>query len=896
MRRLLDTLRRVRLLRRRGELERGLDEEIRFHIERQAEKHRRGGIAPDEARRRALIDFGGVERARESTRDELRLASIEDLLRDIRHGARALLRAPAFTIAAILTLALGVGATTAMFSIVNGVLLRPLPYPAADRLVELVHEAPGIGVSRVLASPAVYFGYRDYSETFEVVGLWDWDGSPATVSGRGDPESVQSVEVTHEVLSILGATPFLGRTFTAADDVPGSTPTAVISHGYWQRRFGGANPLGQPLVVDGVPRQVIGVLPQSFRFFDYPADVFYPLQPVRATASFPAGDGRGIARVKPGVTLGEANADVARMIPILDEEFPGGSAAAFGFAPKLAWLKDSVVGSLGGTLWLLMGTTGILLLIACTNVSSLMLVRTQTRWPELAIRTALGAGWSAIARVVLAESALLGLAGGVAGVLVAYAGLPLLLALGATDLPQIMTVAIDPFVLLVALSTSVLSTLLFALVPAVQYARPRRQVADTLRGGTRSITEGRPSHRPRQLLVIAQVALALVLLVGCGLMIRSFVTLRQVDPGFREPATIQTFQLTIPTAAVAGSEQSGAEVPARRLQLQHQIADRLAAIPGVAAAGFSSFNDGLPLDGDGRATSIAIEGRTRVDGESPIKEVQAVSPGFFEALGTPLLAGRLFDWTDVHERRRVALVSDNLARAEWGAAGAALGKRIGTGIPAGTWVEIVGVVADVRHEGLNQPAPEIVIFPASPQSATASFVVRSARIGTTGFLDELRRAVWSVAPDLSLAGARTMGDLYVRSMARTSMTLQLLGITGTLALALGLVGIYGIVSYTVAQRRREIGIRLALGARNGEVRRMFVRNALVLVGAGVALGLGAAAGLTRLMESQLFGISPLDPLTHVAVAGLLVAAAALASYASARRASTLDPVEVLRGE
>ncbi|MBI4476577.1 MAG: ABC transporter permease, partial [Acidobacteria bacterium] len=298
MRRLVEAWQRVRSLRRRSELDRGLDEEIRFHIERQTEKNLRAGMAPDEAHRQALIKFGGVERARQSTREEFRFGSMEDFLRDLRHGGRALLRAPGFTIVATLTLALGIGATTAMFSVVNGILLRPLPYPAQDRLVELVHEAPGAGIDELLASPAVYFGYRDHSETFESVGLWDWDRSPVTVTGAGEPETVQSVEVTHEVLAILGATPILGRGFTEGDDLPGSAPTAIISYVYWQRRFGRADPLAATLVVNGVPRQVIGVLPQWFRFFDYPADIFYPRQPVRANASFPAGDGRGIARLK----------------------------------------------------------------------------------------------------------------------------------------------------------------------------------------------------------------------------------------------------------------------------------------------------------------------------------------------------------------------------------------------------------------------------------------------------------------------------------------------------------------------------------------------------------------------------------------------------------------------
>lgn len=896
MRRLMEGWRRVRSLPRRHELESGLDEEIRFHIDSQTEKNLRAGMAPEEAHRQALIKFGGVVRAKESTRDQFRFASIEDFHRDIRLGARALLRAPGFTIVATLTLALGIGATTAMFSVVNGILLRPLPYPEQDRLIELTHEAPGLGIGQLFASPAIYFAYRDHSRTFESVGLWDWDSSPVTVTGVGEPEAVQSLEVTHEVLAMLGADPIVGRGFSEADDLPGSAPTAIISHGYWRRHFGGGDPVGQALVVDGIPRQVIGVLPQSFRFFEYPADIFYPLQPVRSAAVFPSFDGRGIARVHAGVTLREANADVARMIPILMEEFgqPGARIENAQFGPNLKWLKDTVIGDLGDTLWLLMGTIGLLLLIACANVSNLVLVRTQTRRPELAIRTALGASRAAVARVVFTESAILGLAGGVAGVAAAYVSLPLLLSLGAGDLPHIMTVTIDPTVLLVALGTSVLATLVFALIPVFHFSLQSLHVAGALHDGGRSITEGRQANRVRQALVVAQVALAMVLLIGSGLMIRTFQTLRHVDPGFRDPDSVQTFQLTIPAANAADAGRTDVPNPERALRMKQAIVERLAAVPGVESAAWAAFNDGLPLDGDGRTNSMFVEGRPALEDVGSQRELQFVSPHFFETLLTPLIAGRAFDWNDVYQSRRVVLVSENLARSEWGSARAALGQRIGLR-RTGPWSQVVGVVKDVHHDGLNQPAPEVVAFPVVA-SSTAVFVIRSERAGTSGFLEDLRRAVWAVNANLSPASVQTLGDLYQRSMARTSMTLQLLAITGLMALVLGLVGIYGIVSYAISQRRREIGIRLALGAGYGEVRRMFVRHALVLVGIGVAVGLGAAVGLTRLMESQLFGVSPLDPLTYLAVAVVLLAAAGLASYLSAQRTSTLDPVEVLKGE
>src|ERR671913_970575 len=581
MRRLIEGWRRVRSFRRRNELEIGLDEEIRFHIDRQTEKNLRAGMAADEARRQALIKFGGVDRAKESARDEFRAAFIEDFLRDIRYGGRALRRAPVFTIVATLTLALGIGATTAMFSVVNGILLRPLPYPEQDRLIELVHEARGVGISRILASPAVYFGYRDHGRTFEAVGLWDWDASPVTVTGAGEPESVRSVELTDEVLGMLGAAPALGRSFRSSDDAPGAAPTAVISHAYWQRHFGGASPIGRTLVVDGVAREIIGVLPDWFRFFDYPADIFYPMQLVRSEARFPQGDGRGLARLKPGVTLEQANADVRRMIPLINAEFgrPGPAFDRMRFGPNLRPLKEMVIGDLGDTLWLLMGTIGLLLLIACANVANLVLVRTQSRRTELSVRTALGARWSDVARVVLAENAILGLAGGAVGVALTHFSLPYLLTLGGDDLPYIMAVRIDRTVLLAAVAVSALATFVFAFIPVLRFARPQTQLAPSLHGGARGIAEGHEGKRARHMLLVAQVALALVLLVGCGLMMQTFMTLRQGDPGLQEPSSVQTVPLTLP----ASTADSGPE-PGSIIRMQHAIAERLATVPGVQSA------------------------------------------------------------------------------------------------------------------------------------------------------------------------------------------------------------------------------------------------------------------------------------------------------------------------
>ena len=885
--------RRIRSLLQRRELDARLDDEIGFHVEQQAEKNRRAGMSPEEARRQALLHFGGVQQVREQARDEFRAAHLEDLARDLRFAWRGLRRAPGFTAVAVLTLALGIGATTAMFSVVYGVLLRPLPYPDQDRLVEIVHEVPALGIGQWYASPAIYFGYRDHNRTFEAIGHWDWDASPVSVSGNGEPESVASLQVTHEVLSILGAAPVLGRGFSGSDDRPGAAPTVILSYDYAQRRFGGANPIGQTLVVAGVAREVIGVLPQRFRFFAYDAHVFYPLQHVRAEARFPSGDGRAIARLRPGVTLDQANADVARMIPLLWQEFDrDGQTRRLEFRPALRPLKDSVIGDLGETLWILMGTIALLLVIACANVANLMLVRTQSRQPELVLRSALGAGRTAIARVVLTETALLGLLGGIAGVALAYVSLPLLVGLGADDLPQVMTVRIDPVVLLVSAAIAIFATVVAAGVPLVQFSLRRTQHAEVLRG-SRSTSDGAGGLRTRQMLVVAQVATALILLIGLGLMVRTFHELRQVEPGFRTPEHVQTFQLTIPVTGTMDGEE-GAANRERLLNTQRTILEQLSAVGGVEAVGFASGNDGLPLDGDGRQVSFIpiVDGTPVPDGLARVWEVQNVSPGLLEALGTRIVAGRGIGWDDANTQRSVMLVSESLARREWGSPAAALGRRV-SAIPSNPGFEIVGVVEDVHHDGLDQPAPPTVVYPPRALE-TASFVVRSPRAGRADFLLDLRRAVWSVNGQLALARPQTMGEMYQRAMGRASMTLLLLGVTGALAMLLGLIGVYGVVSYAVSRRRREIGIRLALGARHAEVSGMFVRHALVLVGIGVVIGLAASAGLTRLIASQLFGISPMDLPTHAVVALGLVVAASLASYVSARRGAALEPIEVLK--
>ena len=808
----------------------------------------------------------------------------------LRALVRRLARAPGFTAATVLPLAIGIGATTAIFSVVNGILLKPLPFFEPDRLIALRHQAPGRDRYDLTASPAIYFTYREHNITFESVALYSWGA--ASVTGGGDAEEVQRVVATHELLPTLGVRPLLGRTFTAADDEPGSAPTVVLSHGYWQRRFGGAaDVIGRTVTVDGAPHEVIGVLPQQFRFMEGSAEIYTSARLIRAIARVPSIGERAIARLKPGVTLADASADVERMIPILFDTFPlipgmtRQQLEDMRLGPNLRFLKQDVVGDLADVLWVLMGTIGLLLLAACANVANLELVRTEARTHELAIRTALGAGWSTLARSLLGESLALGVVGGALGLLLAVVSLPVLLAVAGAELPSLLAVTSDWTVLLFAAGVSIASGLLFGSVAVAKYSSPR--VAALLGAAGRGYSVTRDRQRVRDALVVLQIALALVLLVGSGLMIRTFQSLRDVDPGFTHPDQVQTFRLSIPQAVVPELE--------RVVRMQNDIEDRLNEIAGVESAGFSTR---LPVAQWGPNGPFLLEDRPDVGSVS--LEFRYVSPDFFTALGTPLLAGRDLAWSDYDGTRQVAVVSAGFARRAWGSPAAALGKRLRRSADS-PWVEIVGVVGDLRQYPLEQPPSDtIYLTPSEPlaqfSARSVYFFVRSDRAGTSGFLDDVQQAVSSVDAGLPLGGVQTLGDVYRASMARTSLTLVLLGLTGGMAFLLGLVGVYGVISYLVANRTRELGIRIALGAPNGALQRMLLGRVLLLVGVALALGLGGAAGLARLMSSLLFGVTALDPATYVAVAAALMTAAVAAGYLPTRRVTRIDPTQALRHE
>src|SRR5262245_35305393 len=837
----------------------------------------------------------GLTRKRQPRAARRRYGSMR-LSTQLKHVFRRLGRQPTFTVATLLTLAIGIGANTAIFSVVEAVLLKPLPYPHPEELVGVWHTAPGINIKDLNASPSLNFTYRDESRTFQDVGLWR--ESAATVTGLAEPERVTALMVTDGTLKLLGVPPALGRSFSTSDDSPDTPPTVVVSYGYWQSRLGGDPAVvGRRLMVDGESREVIGVMPKSFRFLDVRPALILPLRIDRSKTFLGMFSYLSVARLKPGVTLEQANRDVARMLPMAIAQFevpPGFNKKMFEearIAPNLRPFKQDLVGDIGRTLWVLMGTVGLVLLIACANVANLLLVRAEDRQQELAVRVALGASRGQIAQELLLESVTLGVLGGLLGVILAWASLRLLVSMEPASIPRLDQIGIDPPVLVFTLVISVSAGLLFGLIPVFKHAGPH--VATGLRSGGRAASQSRDRQRVRNGLVVVQVALALVLLVSSGLMIRSFHNLRRVQPGFARPEELQSFRIAIPTAQVPEEEAVA--------RMQQAIRDSVAAIPGVATVAFVST---IPMDeGAGWNDPIFAEDHAYSEGQvPPLRRFKFVSPGFLETMATPILTGRDITWIDTYNRTPVALVSENLAREVWGGPAAALGKRIRESNTS-AWREIIGVVTDVHVDGLDRKAPAIVYFPvlmndfeSDEHSRSLVFVARTPRAGSEAFLKEIRQAVWSVDSTLPVAEVRTVLDVYRRSMARTSFTLVMLALAGGMALLIGVIGIYGVVSYALSQRTREIGIRMALGAGRGELTGMFVRHGLVLAVIGAACGLHAATALSRLLSSLLFGVSPGDPLTYSLVACGLIGTAVLASYFPARRVSRVDPADALRAE
>ncbi len=818
----------------------------------------------------------------------------------IRQIFRRLGRAPLFATVILITIAVGTGANTVIFSVVEGILLKPLPYQQPDRLVGLWYKAPAINIPKINMAEYLYFIDREQSTTLEDMGLYDF--LSFHITGGAQPEQVQGLRVTDGTLLTLGVRPALGRSFSRRDDSPNMPQTVILTNSFWQRHLGGnASVIGRTLTLDGATREIIGILPADFQFLDRSdVDLLVPAQIDRSKVTLGGFQYNGLARIKPGVTLQEVNADLARLVPIATHSFPppqGFSMALIekaNFTPNVQPLKTDVVGDIGNMLWVLMGSIAIVLLVACANVANLLLVRVEGRRQELAIRAALGANRKNMVAGMFLESLVLGCVGSAMGLGLAYAALHVLVAAAPTGLPRLHEIGIDMPVLFFAAGLAIFVSLVIGMIPVLKYSGVTATTG--LREAGRGLSQSRERHRARKLLVVVQVGLALILLICSGLMIRTFRALARVSPGFSDPYTLGSFDIFIPTSQVPDTKRIDV------LRMQQAIVNQLAAVPGVSAVAITS---NIPM-GDNRSIDpVFASDRNYKEGEiAPLSLQKFVSPGFFTTMGIPLLAGRDITWPEELEKRPVAIVSENFARKYWGSSAAAIGKLIHIGA-TDPWHEVIAVVGDVHDNGVSQEPPTSVYWGLFQDGFSTQkelvrryvhFVIRSPRAGSAAFLGDCERAVWSVNHDLPLAYSKTLGELYTKSMARTSFTLVMLLVAGAMTLLLGIIGLYGVIAYAISQRTREIGIRMALGAQRKALTSMYVREGLILTAIGVGGGIAGSIATMRLMSSLLYGVSPMDPWTYSVATLSILAIAWVATFVPSRRAALVDPACALRAE
>ena len=883
---------RLRGLFDRRALECEMDDELRFHLEMEAAERERRGLDHEAARTEAARRFGGVERTKDELRDARGASTIENTIKDVRYAARALRRNKGFTLAAVLTLSLGIGANTALFSVVNGVLLRPLPYAQPERLVALQNRWDGNdGHSSI--SPAEYFDYVDQLNAFERIGV----STPAIVSitNDGEPERLSAAAVSAGVLPVLGVAPELGRVFAPEEDVP-SPAVVVLSYELWQRRYAGADGvLSRRIIVNGVPRTVVGVMPKGFRLPDdlsstTPAELFLPLGLHRDSVQIRGSHYlTGVARLRRGVTVEQGRTDIAAVASRFVAQYPNDYPEKMQFRAGVTPLLESVVGEVRPVLIILLAAVGFVLMIACANVAGLLLSRTEARRREMAVRTALGAARGRLVRQLLVESVVLALLGGLVGVGLAVLGTRGLVSLRPPDLPRLDAIGVDTRVLLFALAASTVVGVLFGLLPAIQATR--LDVQSMLREAGRGFAGSR-RQGARRVLVVGEVALALVLLVGAGLMTRSFVGLLSVDPGYRVDHVL-TVPVTLPSARYAEDE--------RVIGFFRELTRRVGGLPGVTTAGAVA---GVPLVAERGDIGINIPERPLPAGESRRRaDWQVVTPGYFQAMGMRLLRGRGIEEADRANTPGVVVINQALANKYW-AGEDPLGKRFILGGRAGPGeVTIVGVVGDVRHASLaSAPEPEMYLAHTQFRFWGGGGMLRalSLVVRTSGEPSALTRAVRAevaaLDPQLPLGTFRTMEQVRGESVSQPRFLMFLFSVFSIISLAIAIIGIYGVIAHGVAQRRKEIGIRVALGARPSTVAGMVVRQGMVLAAVGIAVGLVMAFAMTRFLSGFLFAVTATDPITLGLVTCSLAAAALAATYVPALRATRTDPVEVLRAE
>ncbi len=818
----------------------------------------------------------------------------------LRRILRSLGRSPGFSAITVVTLAVAIGANSAIFSIVNGVLLKPLPYPESDRLVYIGHAAPLAGFDEITQATGTYATYREQAGTLEDLAIY-WRGN-SSLTGDGEPERVMSAAITASMFNVLRTPAALGRAFTEDEMLPDSEPLIILGHGMWQRRFG-SDPgvLDRSIVVDGVSRRIVGVMPAGFnlpRGGDIELYMPFELDPAELTVgnySFP-----GIGRLAEGATLEGLQADLERIVPTLPELFPGDMLTPqlieeIGFAPTSGTLVEEVTGDIKQTLIILLGAVGLVLLIACANVANLFLVRAESRQKEMAVRSALGAERGTLVKHFLGESTVLAILGGIAGLALAYGGIQLLTVLGPNGIPRLDAIRIDGTVLGFTLAVSVMVGLLFGIAPVFRYTAP--ELITSLREG-RGNTIGRSKLRARSVLVLGQIALSFLLLVCSGLMVKSFWHLKNVDPGF-ESENVLTMWVSLPDEQYDDGFKTSA--------FYMQLVDRLEGLPGVQSVGASTK---LPLRGPGESHSgILIEDKPVEPGSMPHVELSLyVAPGYFETFGIRLLEGRTIERADITGREGAVVVNRTFAKKFWPGE-SVIGKRVWPGLADDRedeslefgWWTVVGVVDDVHNLALDEEILPIIYYamvgPGFEERNRSSMgLILKASSAPTSLAPMVRDAVWAIDANVPIADLQTMESVVADASSRTAFAMLMLVIAALMALLLGSLGIYGVISYGVSQRTQEIGVRMALGAPASQVSNMIVKQGAIVAGIGLVAGFVAALGLTRLMEALLFEVRPTDPPTFGLVVALLMVVSLLASWIPARRAARVDPMVALRAE
>jgi putative ABC transport system permease protein len=871
----------LRNLLHRDRVERELAEEIQAYVEMLTEAKIREGLGPRAARRAALVELGGVEQVKEKVR-EVRMGSfIGTTWQDVRYGMRVLVKSPVFTTVAVLSLALGIGANTAIFSVVNGILFRPLPYPESERIVAVWHTPPQEsfpGLDRFTVSPGNYLDWKAQSQSFEQMAVYEYLG--LSLSTGDDPVSVTGAAVSPDFFSVLRSPAGRGRTFFPEEEQTGRNQVVVLSHGLWQRAFGAdPNLVGRTLTLDSRSYTVVGVMPAGFEF-PQEAELWVPLawdgqqKQVRSIH-----DSLVVARLKPGVSLSQAQAEMSTISSRLEQQYPEENK---GWGAVVIPLQEDLVGDIRPALLVLFSAVGFVLLIACANVANLMLARGANRQKEIALRIALGATRGRVVRQLLTESVLLACLGGLLGLMLAGWGGEVLIRLSSGSLPNPGDIGLDRWALGFTMLVSLAAGVVAGIAPALQFANA--EMSETLKQGT-GRTGASIKQRTRKALVVCEVALSLILLIGAGLMIRSFWKLQSVDPGFD---TSDTLTMTVVLPPTRYSE------PQQQLAFLDRALEQIGAQPGVVSVGATTT---LPLTGSGSKQPFTVEGRPAASvAEQPLAQTRYVTTDYFRAIGVPLRQGRFFSEQDREGGPQVVIVSEAMARQLWPGQDP-IGKRLTPSFHLQQGArEVVGVVGDVKSSVSEAAAAATMYLPfrQTPRPYMV-FVTRTAS-DAGNFVQPVSKAVYAVDKEQALTNVRTMEQVLTDSMTGRRFNMTLLIVFAALALVLAAVGVYGVMNYSVVLRRRELGIRMALGAGTMDVLRLVLGQGLALTLMGVGVGLLGAYGLTRLMSSLLYGVAATDLLTFASVSGVLIAVGLLASYLPARRATKVDPMIALRSE